>query len=157
MDITTFLYMYVIYFYHIYLPPLYFLDCLQHPVISFLFQSTEFINWIFRAHSLWKDTLLSQVMGERRAWSCLNLIHKNLLTPHRVLSDEWMGRRVRLGWRVCGRREGSRNCGLYVKWKKNYIYKKLKRLLIIWWIWSVFFSARVSLFCASFLGIFFSR
>lgn len=86
------------------------------------------MNWIFGAHSLSKDTLLSQVMGERRAWSCLNLIHQNLLTSHGVLSEKWMGSWVKLRWRVRGRMGESGNYGWYVKWKnKTFILKKFKK------------------------------
>lgn len=77
-----------------------------------------------------KDTLLSQVMGEKRAWSCLNLIHQNLLTPHGVLSEKWMRRWAKLRWRMRGRRGGSGNYGWYVKWTKKktlYIKKKFKK------------------------------
>ena len=40
------------------------------------------VNWLFGAHSLWWDALLSLDAGGGRTWSSLNLVCQTLLTPH---------------------------------------------------------------------------
>ena len=40
------------------------------------------MNWLFKAHSLWWNALLSLEAGEGEAWSCFNGMCQALLTLH---------------------------------------------------------------------------
>lgn len=83
------------------------------------------MNWPFRAHFLWRDTLLR--LGTRRALVLRQGGVPNFLTLHGKPYPLWVWMESGVGWKVEGSEEGGNlELDFYAKYKK--IVLKIKKM-----------------------------